>query len=177
MLGRLESRKNPAAGMRAFQRLWAESADAGLTLIGAPEKDAREEQALVRELAGHERFRHFEHLPDAGVREILSQARAMLFPSQGEGYGIPPMEALHAGIPVIVWAGLPALEGMPAHGQIRLPEITPERIADAVRILLDDAAAARLWAEAAAMPTPTWRDFASAVAEWITASAPVPAPP
>jgi len=175
MLGTLEARKNAAAAMLAFRRLWDEGVDASLTLIGATEKDAREEQALARELAAYASFRHVERLPDAGVRDALSRARAMLFPSEGEGYGIPPMEALHAGIPVIVWSGLPALEDMPALGQIRLAEITPDSIAVAVRSMLDDAMAARLWAEAETMPTPTWREFAAHIAAWITDRAPVPA--
>ena len=63
----------------------------------------------------------------------------MLFPSEGEGFGIPPMEALHAGIPVIVSAGLPALAGQPGLGQIRLEPVTSGTIAEAVRMLLDDA--------------------------------------
>jgi hypothetical protein len=39
----------------------------------------------------------------------------------------------------------------------------------AVRRLLDDGEAARLWAEAAALHVPTWRDFAEAVAGWVQA--------
>ena len=93
----------------------------------------------------------------------------MLFPSEGEGFGIPPMEALHAGVPVIVSAGLPALAGQPTMGQIRLERITPGTIADAVRHLLDDAAAERLWADAALMPVPGWADFARSIAAWVQA--------
>ncbi len=167
MLGTIEPRKNAAPAMRAFQRLWGQGVEATLTMIGAVAPDAMEEQALLRELAGHPGFRHLPGLPDAGVRAALAAARAMLFPSEGEGFGIPPMEALHAGIPVIVSAQLPALHGLPGLGQIRLPAIDPESIAAAVRTLLDDAEARRLWREAAQLQVPTWRDFAHAVAAWV----------
>ncbi len=167
MLGTIEPRKNAAAAMRAFQLLWREGIEAGLTMVGAVAPDAMEEQALLRELAGHTGFRHLQNLPDAGVRVALSGARAMLFPSEGEGYGIPPMEALHAGIPAIVSAQLPALHGLPALGQVRLPATDPAGIAAAVRALLDDGAARHLWQEAARLQVPTWREFALAIAAWV----------
>ncbi len=169
MLGSVEPRKNTAPVMRAFQRLWRDGADAGLTLIGGVAPDNVEELALLRQLAGQPRFRHLRDLPDAGVRGALRGARAMLFPSEGEGFGIPPIEALHAGIPVVVSAQLPAVSGMSPLGQIRLERVGPDTIAAAVLRLLDDAEAARLWDEAAALVVPTWRDFAHSVAAWVEA--------
>ncbi|HYZ63892.1 MAG TPA: glycosyltransferase [Acetobacteraceae bacterium] len=177
VLGAIEPRKNAAPVMLAFRRLWAEGSHSRLIMIGAPEKDALEERALLRELAGDDRFRHFENLPDAGVRAALSGARALLFPSVAEGYGLPPTEALASGVPVIVSAGLPALQGMPALGQVRLDAINPETIADAVRLVMDDAEARRLWDGAAGMRLPTWRRFAAAVADWVQASPTCPRPP
>ncbi len=169
MLGTIEPRKNAAPAMRAFQLLWRQGIDAELTMIGATSPDAAAELALLAGMAGEPRFRHLRDLPDAGVREALRGARAMLFPSEGEGYGIPPMEALHAGIPVIVSAGLPALAGQAAAGQIRLDRVTPETIADAVRALLNDGEARRLWDQAGGLRVPGWADFARGVAEWVQA--------
>ena len=167
MLGSIEPRKNAAQVMRAFRKLWAQGCEARLVMIGAPVPDAAEEQALLRELAGDRRFRHLPGLSDAGVREVLASARAMLFPSEGEGYGIPPTEGLYCGIPVVVWAGLPALAGLKALGQIRLAQVNPTTIAAAVRTLLDEAEARRLWAEAARLVLPSWRHFAQDVAGWV----------
>ncbi|MEL6266454.1 MAG: glycosyltransferase, partial [Pseudomonadota bacterium] len=52
----------------------------------------------------------FEHpdLDDAAVAQLMVGARALLFPSFAEGYGLPLSEALAAGVPVIA-ADLPAL--------------------------------------------------------------------
>ena len=169
MLGTIEARKNVANALLAFQRLWAEGADTRLVLIGAVEPDALAEQALLRHLAGEPRLLRLGAVSDGTVRGALRQARALLFPSEGEGYGLPPMEALYCGIPVIVAATLPALAGLPQSGQIRLARPDPDAIAASVRSLLDDAAAADLWAGALSMAPPGWAAFAQSVAAWLDA--------
>ena len=47
-------------------------------------------------------------LPDSRVTELLAGARALLFPSFAEGYGLPVAEALSLGVPVLC-SDLPAL--------------------------------------------------------------------
>ena len=169
MLGTIEPRKNAAPAMRAFQSLWRAGVDAELVMIGATSPDAAAELDLLAGLQGEPRFKHMRNLSDAAIRDVMRSARALLFPSEGEGYGIPPMEALHAGIPVIVADSLPALAGQQRLGQERLAEVTSGSIADAVRALLDDGHARRLWDEAAALEVPTWADYARSVASWVQA--------
>lgn len=167
MLGAIEPRKNAVPVMEAFIALWREGVDVRLTMIGNASPDAHHELALLRTLADERQFRHLRDLSDAGVCDALRTARAMLFPSVGEGYGIPPMEALHAGIPVIVEAGLPALADQPALGQVRLERVSADTIAGAVRMLLDDVAGAGLWQDAGRMVVPGWDDFAHRLARWV----------
>ena len=172
MLGTVEPRKNALPAMEAFRLLWREGVEAELLMIGlASPTDAEREIATMRMLEGETRFQHLSGVPDRAVRDALRGARALLFPSDGEGFGIPPMEALHSGIPVIVSETLPAIVGQPALGQIRLGTVTAASIADAVRTMMDDAACARLWAEAAQMRVPGWADFARDVAAWVQGSA------
>ena len=167
MLGTIEPRKNAAPAMQAFQSLWRDGIDAELVMIGATSPDATAELALLARLQAEPRFKHMRNMPDAAIRETMRAARAMLFPSEGEGFGIPPMEALHAGIPVIVADSLPALAGQPSLGQIRLASVTSDSIETAVRTMLDDDHARRLWHEAAALDVPTWADYAASVARWV----------
>ena len=166
MLGTIEARKNAAVAIRACQQLWQAGEEFRLVLIGAMEPDALAEQALLRSLEGERRLVRLGVASDAAVRAALGRARVLLFPSEGEGYGLPPMEALYAGIPVIVAASLPALEGLPPDGQIRLAKPDDVSAAAAIATALVDDAARALWAGAARIVLPGWREFALAVADW-----------
>ena len=104
---------------------------------------------------------------DAVLREHIARARASVFISSSEGFGLPAMETLYAGLPTVVHAGLPALAGLPGGGQIKLPDLTPASVAGAMAVLDDDDAAARLWRDAAELPLPSWRDYASNVVRWV----------
>ena len=167
LLGTVEARKNAAAALAAAEILWAEGLEFRLVLIGAVEPDALAEQAILRRLAGETRLVQLGPAPDAAVRESLRGARALLFPSEGEGFGLPPVEALYCGIPAIVAAGLPALEEVSGSGQIRLAPPDVEGVTEALRMMFDDTAAAQLWADAASLQLKTWQAFAAEVAEWL----------
>jgi glycosyltransferase involved in cell wall biosynthesis len=64
----------------------------------------------------------FERGPvsDREVREAMAGARALLFPSLAEGFGLPVAEALAAGLPVIC-SDLPALREAGGDGPLYLP--------------------------------------------------------
>jgi hypothetical protein len=55
---------------------------------------------------------------------------------------------------------------LPPLGQIRLPDLSVEAVANAVLALEDDRLSERLWAEAAKLDLGTWRTFAAQVAGW-----------
>ena len=171
-LGSLEPRKRVAAVLEAFAAVWAQGSRARLTLIGRVLPHARREIALLNGLEEQGLLQHLPDASDATVREALRRARALIFASEAEGFGLPPFEALYCGIPVVVGPGVPSVEMLPPHGQIRLDRVTPDSIAEAVRGLQDDARAARLWEDVGLLDVPAWRDFAAALAKWVHAPAP-----
>jgi len=165
-LGTIEARKNVAAILEAFAQLWREGSSAELVVIGMMRGGTEREAEWLRRLAAEPKFRYLGDADDTMLREVLQGARALVFASRSEGFGLPPLEALHAGIPVIASANIPSIAMLPASGQIRLSDAGATAIAAAVRDLEDDRTAARLWQEAASLQIRTWRDAAREFADW-----------
>lgn len=80
---------------------------------------------------------HFHgRLPDAELKKILARARAVVFPAY-EDFGIVPVEAMSAGVPVVVLDRGGAAETVRPQDGALFSDSTPEAIADAVRALDD----------------------------------------
>jgi glycosyltransferase involved in cell wall biosynthesis len=170
MLGTIEPRKRYGAVLDAFEGFWETGRKYRLVIIGAP--GAEEPRLLERltELAATDRLDWIKHADDKVLARTLSGSSAMIFPSEGEGYGIPPLEALALGCPVVVSASLPALDGLPGQGQIRLGTISADNVAAAVQTLADPNKNAEYRKAAAELQLPTWQKFATDLEDWIVSS-------
>lgn len=105
VLGTLEPRKNHAFLLYLWQRMileWRWAHIPRLLIIGQVGWMCGD---LLHELQFNEKLKaHVEFLPDcsdAEVQAYLQGARALLFPSHAEGFGLPLLEALAAGVPVL----------------------------------------------------------------------------
>lgn len=174
-IGTIERRKNLAAVLEAFAGLWEQGCPAELVVIGRLLDGCEREVAWLEKLRGDKRLRYLGPADDATLCQTLAGARALVTASVAEGFGLTPVEALHVGIPAIVWPHIPSLEQASPAGQIRLAAPTAEAIAAAVRQMEDDSFAANLWAEAETFPPRLWRDFVAEVADWMQ-SLPLPQP-
>ncbi|MGH8017798.1 MAG: glycosyltransferase, partial [Opitutaceae bacterium] len=105
-----------------------------------------------------------ERLDDAGVAMLFAQSRFTLLPSLAEGCGLPALESLWSGVPVLC-SDLPALVETAAGGGCRTTRAgDSEALRAAMRELLADGdAITRLTQEATTRPLPTWADTAAAV--------------
>jgi glycosyltransferase involved in cell wall biosynthesis/SAM-dependent methyltransferase len=164
-LGSLDRRKNQHLIAAAFVELWRAGHDVDLTVVGRAFEGL--DLGWVAEAQCFPRFRWLDGASDEEVRQVLRTARATIYASETEGFGLPPVESLAAGIPVIAAASCPSVAMLQPAGMLRLASVTPGQISAAVASLQDDAAAAALWAEAAAIRLGTWRDFAEATVKWL----------
>ena len=112
-VGSLEPRKNLGRLLSAWQRLLPElPPDIWLVLAGAKGKSLV--FANVPELTCLPARVHLTgHVPDDRLPALYAGAEAFMYPSVYEGFGLPPLEAMACGTPVIVGncASLPEVVG------------------------------------------------------------------
>lgn len=123
ILGTIEGRKNHVL----LLSLWRQMLAAGdgqpvprLVIVGRRGWQADQVFAELDSDAFGDRVSEVGPLDDRRLAEALAGARALLFPSHAEGYGMPLVEALAAGVPVIA-SDLPVFREI---GQ-GVPELLP----------------------------------------------------
>jgi len=166
-LGTLDGRKGQDALYDAFCAR-EQPSDLTLTFIG---KLPHDYTPRLQRLLDNGRL-DVKLIADATDDDICAHfncVRASVYIGAAEGYGLPPMESLHAGVPVIVHQDLPALEGKPTDGQIRLTAADPVSVRHAIERIADDRFASELWTGAARYPNVTWKSVAQTVADWVRA--------
>jgi alpha-1,3-rhamnosyl/mannosyltransferase len=137
-MGTLEPRKNVGALLRAYAELLRKMSDAPeLWLAGAATEAATEWlQAIAQpSLAG--RVKHLGYIATDRRYDLYTQASMLVLPSHLEGFGIPALEAMTAGVPVIVSnrGALPEVTGGAA--QVVEPDDVGA-LAEAMRRYLED---------------------------------------
>lgn len=168
VVGTIEPRKNHRAVLDAFEQLWAEGVNVELAFAGrlgwASETDRQRILCLKEE---EPLFHLLESLSDVQLVEAIRGSRATIYPALFEGYGLPPVESLALGVPVIVTGSLPSIEMIAPEGQLRLNEPTADAIRQAVRLMLDDRFAARKAEEINRLQLPTWKAMAERLEGWV----------
>ena len=112
--------------------------DLPLTVVGdGPERERLERQVERLGIAAFVRF--VGAVAPGDVIGYLASADLMLFPAQGEGFGLAAAEALMVGVPVVAcWDGGGLLDVVPENGAGRLTLPSAEALSDAALDLLQD---------------------------------------
>lgn len=103
-LSNLEPRKNLEALVEAYCRLPKKITDEiALLLVGVTgwKTDALFEKIVKKVDEGANIIRPSKYVTDEDKPAIISGAKVLVYPSHYEGFGMPPLEALACGVPVI----------------------------------------------------------------------------
>lgn len=103
MVSTLEPRKNFPGAVSAFAEFLRRSRlDIKLLIVGRRGWNDEPILDAMAEGLRHGWIVHVENVPFAELMKLYQGAEALLFPSFGEGFGYPPMEAMQCGTPALV---------------------------------------------------------------------------
>ncbi len=136
-------------------------------MLGSASTTDREFLAGLRTRAQEGAFTWREDASDPEVAELVRTSTAMVYAGELEGYGLPPLEALHMGVPVLTSRTLPSLEAVGREGLVLLDRFDADSVAAAMAFAAEPANQERLRTGARASSTPTWRQFNARLAAWL----------
>ena len=139
--------KNHAVLVEAFSRIADRHPEARLVLTGGPGRAEGSLIVAVEQSGLAHRIERTGRIPSDELAARLAGASVLAFPSLYEGFGIPVLEAMAAGVPVIVGSGTPAEDVAGGAGW----SVDPDDVtgwAEALDRALGDAGARRVAAEA-----------------------------
>ena len=100
-VGRAQPRKNAEALAIVFKRLAARDDDVQLVLAGEDGYPEGRLRAILHETDALDRVKLLGYTPAEDLPALYSAASLLLFPSRDEGFGLPVLEAMACGCPVV----------------------------------------------------------------------------
>jgi glycosyltransferase involved in cell wall biosynthesis len=135
-VGAIQRRKNQAMLVRAFRAM---PEDWSLVLAGSQGFDAAETLSLIADSPRASQIRVTGYLTDEQLGQWYARAGIFAFPSLDEGFGMPALEAMAAGIPVIA-GNRSALPEVCGDAALLIDPRSEEELASALLLLAKDAA-------------------------------------
>jgi glycosyltransferase involved in cell wall biosynthesis len=136
-LGTVEPRKNHVLLVQAFDDLASQDPDVRLVIAGKDGWGADTLDAALASARHRDRVTRLGFVDDIARADLVAGAAMLAYPSVYEGFGLPPLEAMAAGVPVVATAvgAIPEVVGDAAY------LVSPEQaaLARALHETLDDA--------------------------------------
>lgn len=132
-VGTVEPRKAYSQVLDAFELLWGEGFDCGLVVVGKSGWMVDDLVERMEKLRCNEaRFHWIEDANDAELRYLYEQSYALLAASLGEGFGLPVVEALTFGKPIVA-RDLPVFREVAGDNAVYFSGQSGQSIAQAIR--------------------------------------------
>ena len=144
MVATLEPRKGHGQVLAAMEQLWTEGVDANLVIVG---KQGWNTDDLVKRIREHpeqnQRLFWLPGISDEMLEQVYRSCHALLTASEGEGFGLPLIEAAQHGLPIIA-RDIPVFREVAGESAYYFSGEDPQALANALQswLLLGDAAPA-----------------------------------
>jgi glycosyltransferase involved in cell wall biosynthesis len=136
-VGTLEPRKGVAPLVAAFDLLARAHPDLVLVLGGQPGWGMAETERALAAVRHPERVVRTGYLPDDAVPALLRQAAAVAYPAFEEGFGLPALEALACGAPLVTTEGT-AMAEFADGAALLVPSGDVDALASALETAIDE---------------------------------------
>ena len=137
-VGTIEPRKNYETLIQAFTMIHEKYPDQNLVIVGGEGWGRVEIEKMIRENYLQKHVHLLGYLTNKTINKLYNLAQALVFPSFYEGFGLPPLEAMKAGCPVLVsdTSSVPEVVG---DAGLYFDPTSPSEIASAMeKIVLDN---------------------------------------
>lgn len=138
-LSTLEPRKNIIGLINAWQRLrYRYNNDVKLLIVGSPGWKYESIIKSMRPFVKTGDLLHLEKVAQHELGYLYSAASCFVFPSFAEGFGLPPIEAMQCGCPVVI-SNIPAHRYAAGEGAMYCDPYDEEDMAAKIAYVMDDA--------------------------------------
>ena len=157
MVGTIEPRKGHLQTLAAFEQLWADNTDVNLVIVG---KQGWMVDKLAEKLRNHSelnsRLYWLEGISDEYLEKVYAVSTCLIAASEGEGFGLPLIEAAQHELPIIA-RDIPVFREVAGDHAYYFDGTKPEQLAAAISnwIALDAKGCAPV---VAGMPWLTWAE-------------------
>jgi glycosyltransferase involved in cell wall biosynthesis len=136
-LGTVEPRKDFPTLVRAFDAIAGDHADLELVVAGPPGWGDEAMTTAIEQVSHRDRVRRLGWVTPPQRAALLSNATVFAFPSLYEGFGLPPLEAMNLGVPVVATSAVHEVVGDAARV---VPPHDTNALAAALTAVIDDSA-------------------------------------
>jgi glycosyltransferase involved in cell wall biosynthesis len=136
-VGTIEPRKNLARALRAFGRIAPSLPDHRFVIVGQSGWKYGEVLSEARRPDLAERVVLTGYLPEEELPILYSHAVALVYPSLYEGFGLPIIEAMACGTPVLTSCGS-SLSEVAGDAALLVPALSEDKMAEAMTALATD---------------------------------------
>lgn len=146
-VGTIEPRKDLPSLLRAVDRLAADGHDLPLVHVGGAGWGADAFEDALGRMRRPDLVTRLGRLGDADLRDLYAAATVVAYPSVYEGFGLPVLEAMSAGVPVVSTT-VPAVVEVAGTAAVLVPPGDVDALAEALwHVWSDDATRRRLVAD------------------------------
>lgn len=131
-VGTVEPRKGQGQVLAAFEQLWAQGIQANLVIVG---KQGWMVETLVKKLRKHpelgKRLFWLEGISDEFLEKLYAASACLIAASEGEGFGLPLIEAAQHKLPIIA-RDIPVFREVAGEHAYYFSGFAPKDLADAI---------------------------------------------